>query len=74
MSQSLGRLGRHGEPSPERMADLVRSLAAVMRQTSVSELDLNYGSVSIRLRRPAPSTSGESELAACAVVAGLILN
>jgi acetyl-CoA carboxylase biotin carboxyl carrier protein len=41
-----------GEPSPERVAELVRSLATVMQQSDVTELDLNLGSVAIRLRRP----------------------
>jgi acetyl-CoA carboxylase biotin carboxyl carrier protein len=41
-----------GQPTPERVADLVRSLATVMRQSGVTELDLNLGSVEIRLRRP----------------------
>jgi len=39
-------------PSPERIAELVRQLASVMRQSAVSELDLDFGSVAIRLRRP----------------------
>jgi acetyl-CoA carboxylase biotin carboxyl carrier protein len=41
-------------PSPERLAELVQSLASVMCKSAVSELDLNYGSVTIRLRRPIP--------------------
>jgi acetyl-CoA carboxylase biotin carboxyl carrier protein len=40
-------------PSPERVAELVDSLASVMRQSDVTELDLDLGEVSIRLRRPA---------------------
>ena len=39
-------------PAPERVADLVQSLAAVMRQSSITELDLDLGDVSVRLRRP----------------------
>jgi acetyl-CoA carboxylase biotin carboxyl carrier protein len=31
---------------------LVRSLATVMRQTAITELDVELGSVSVRLRRP----------------------
>jgi acetyl-CoA carboxylase biotin carboxyl carrier protein len=41
-----------GAPSPERVAELVRSLASVMRQSDVTELDLEMGSVVVRLRRP----------------------
>jgi acetyl-CoA carboxylase biotin carboxyl carrier protein len=41
-------------PSPERVADLIRSLANVMRQSSITELDLDVGPMSVRLRRPAP--------------------
>jgi acetyl-CoA carboxylase biotin carboxyl carrier protein len=39
-------------PSPERIADLVQSLATVMRQSDVTELDLELGLVTLRLRRP----------------------
>ena len=38
--------------SPERIADLVRSLVDVMRDACVTELDLTFGAVSVRLRRP----------------------
>ena len=41
-------------PAPERVADLIRSLANVMRQSSITELDLDVGPMSVRLRRPAP--------------------
>jgi acetyl-CoA carboxylase biotin carboxyl carrier protein len=47
-----GGLVEAGSPSPERVADLVRSLAAVMRQSDVTELDLELGSLTLRLRRP----------------------
>ncbi len=40
-------------PAPERVADLIRSLASVMRQSSITELDLDVGPMSVRLRRPA---------------------
>jgi acetyl-CoA carboxylase biotin carboxyl carrier protein len=40
------------EPSPERVAEMVRSLAAVMHQSNVTELDLALGALSVRLRRP----------------------
>ncbi len=40
------------EQSPDQVAELVRSFAAVMRQAEVTELDVELGSVSIRLRRP----------------------
>jgi acetyl-CoA carboxylase biotin carboxyl carrier protein len=46
--------------APEQVADLVQSLAAVMRQSSITELDLDLGDVSVRLRRPTPEhDSGE---------------
>ena len=38
--------------SPERIAALVRSLVDVMQESCVSELDLTFGAVSVRLRRP----------------------
>jgi len=47
-----------GPPDPERVADLVQSLATVMRQSSITELDLDLGEVSVRLRRPAPDHDG----------------
>ena len=40
-------------PAPERVADLVQSLATVMRQSSITELDVDLGDVTVRLRRPA---------------------
>jgi acetyl-CoA carboxylase biotin carboxyl carrier protein len=46
-------------PAPERVADLVQSLATVMRQSSITELDLDLGDVSVRLRRPAPDRDGD---------------
>src|ERR687894_1202552 len=45
-------------PAPEQVADLVQSLAAVMRQSSITELDLDLGDVSLRLRRPASDHDG----------------
>jgi acetyl-CoA carboxylase biotin carboxyl carrier protein len=45
-------------PDPERVADLVQSLATVMRQSAITELDLDLGDVSVRLRRPAPDHDG----------------
>jgi acetyl-CoA carboxylase biotin carboxyl carrier protein len=45
-------------PAPERVADLVQSLAAVMRQSSITELDLDLGDVSVRLRRPTSNHDG----------------
>ena len=39
--------------SPERVADLIESLATVMCQSGVTELDLELGDISIRLRKPA---------------------
>ncbi len=52
MAQS-GNGSERGSPAPERVADLVRSLANVMRQSSITELDLDVGRMSVRLRRPA---------------------
>ncbi len=49
-------------PAPERVADLVQSLAAVMRQSSITELDLDLGDVSVRLRRPTSNHDGGGEL------------
>jgi acetyl-CoA carboxylase biotin carboxyl carrier protein len=48
-------------PTPERIADLVQSLATVMRQSSITELDLDLGDVSVRLRRP-PSNQDGAEM------------
>jgi acetyl-CoA carboxylase biotin carboxyl carrier protein len=45
-------------PAPERVADLVQSLATVMRQSSITELDLDLGDVSLRLRRPTSNHDG----------------
>jgi acetyl-CoA carboxylase biotin carboxyl carrier protein len=45
-------------PAPERVADLVQSLAAVMSQSSITELDLDLGNVSVRLRRPTSNSDG----------------
>ena len=52
MAQS-GNGAEPAPPAPERVADLVRSLASVMRQSSITELDLDVGPMSVRLRRPA---------------------
>jgi acetyl-CoA carboxylase biotin carboxyl carrier protein len=49
-------------PAPERIADLVRSLAMVMRQSSITELDLDLGDVSLRLRRPTSDRDGGGEM------------
>ena len=38
-------------PSTEGVAELVKSLAAAMRQSDISELDLEAGALSVRLRR-----------------------
>lgn len=48
-------------PAPERVADLVRSLATVMRQSSITELDLDMGLISVRLRRPASDLGSGGE-------------
>lgn len=39
-------------PTPEHVSELVRSLALVMREAAVTELDVELGQLSIRLRRP----------------------
>lgn len=51
-----------GSPDPEQVADLVQSLATVMRQSSITELDVDLGEVSVRLRRPAPDNNGGAEM------------
>ncbi len=43
--------GYDASPSPERVADLVRALAGVMREDSVTELDLELGALTLRMRR-----------------------
>ena len=48
-------------PAPERVADLVRSLASVMRQSSITELDLDVGPMSVRLRRPGVDFDGADQ-------------
>ncbi len=48
---------RAGAPSPERVARLVDSLAAVMHQAQVTELDLELGPLSLRMRRPTGTPS-----------------
>jgi acetyl-CoA carboxylase biotin carboxyl carrier protein len=40
----------------------VQSLAAVMRQSSITELDLDLGDVSVRLRRPTSDHDGGGEM------------
>ncbi len=39
-------------PPPEKVAELVKSLALVMQRASMTELDIAVGSLSVRLRRP----------------------
>jgi acetyl-CoA carboxylase biotin carboxyl carrier protein len=46
------RIPGESTPSPERVAELVKSLAVVMRQSNVTEIDLDLESVRLRLRRP----------------------
>jgi acetyl-CoA carboxylase biotin carboxyl carrier protein len=50
-------------PTPERVAELVRSLADVMRQSDVTELDLALGALNVRLRRPARADHPEPSMA-----------
>lgn len=38
--------------STDRVADLVRSLADVMRQSNITELDVDFAGLAIRLRKP----------------------
>ncbi len=44
--------------SAEGRAELVKSLASAMRQSDISELDLEAGSLSVRLRRVGGNGSG----------------
>ena len=46
------------------IADLVSSLAAVMQQSAVTELDVDLGSVTIRLRRPIAAVDDQPSLRA----------
>lgn len=41
----------HESTSPERVAEFVRSLTSVMQADDVTELDLSFGDITIRLRR-----------------------
>ena len=59
--------GHDASPSPERVADLVRALAGVMQQESVTELDLELGALTLRMRR----TAGASSPTPVSVVAGV---
>lgn len=47
------------DPTPERVAEMVRALSTVMQQSNVSELDLSLGALSVRLRRPALGSAAE---------------
>jgi biotin carboxyl carrier protein len=49
--------GHEAHPSPERVADLVRALAGVMQQDSVTELDLELGALTLRMRRAVSATA-----------------
>ena len=51
-----------GPSDSDRVADLVHSLATVMRQSAITELDLDLGDVSVRLRRPVPDHDGGGEM------------
>lgn len=57
--------GHDASPSPERVADLVRALAGVMQQDSVTELELELGALTLRMRRE----TGAPVYAAAPVVA-----
>ena len=58
----IGNGEEPGPPAPERVADLVRSLANVMRQSSITELDLEVGRMSVRMRRPAADFDGSGDV------------
>ena len=60
MAQS-GNGAEPSPPAPERVADLVRSLASVMCQSSITELDLDVGPMSVRMRRPAADFDGATQ-------------
>jgi acetyl-CoA carboxylase biotin carboxyl carrier protein len=57
--------GHDANPSPERVAELVRALAGVMQQDSVTELDLELGALTLRMRRAvgAPPTTSAPAVA-----------
>ena len=48
-------------PSPDQVAELVQSLAAVMCQSAISELDLEVGPLSLRLRRTGAVANVQNE-------------
>jgi acetyl-CoA carboxylase biotin carboxyl carrier protein len=60
MSGSEGGPGPDGQ-SAQEIAELVRSIATVMHQADVSELDLDVGSLKLRLRRPLSMSNGITE-------------
>ncbi len=60
MSGSGGGSGSDGQ-SAQDIAELVRSIATVMHQADVSELDLDVGSLKLRLRRPLSMSNGVTE-------------
>ncbi|MGH8574975.1 MAG: acetyl-CoA carboxylase biotin carboxyl carrier protein [Gammaproteobacteria bacterium] len=51
-------------PTTERVAALVRSLAVVMCESAVTELDLDLGSLTVRLRRPYRNGADETAMLA----------
>src|SRR4051812_38491886 len=60
MSASGGGASIEGESSRE-IAELVRSVATVMHQANVSELDLDMGTLKLRLRRASNTPSSHNE-------------
>ena len=52
-----GSHDRHPVPSPTEVESLVRGLIAMMRSGGMSELDVSFGDVSVRLRGGAPATA-----------------
>jgi len=60
MPDSEGGAGSDGQ-STRDIAELVRSVATVMHQAEVSELDLDVGSLKLRLRRPLGTSNSLTE-------------
>lgn len=52
-----GAHDRHHTPTPDEVESLVRDLISMMRSGGLSELDVAFGDVSVRLRGGAPAGS-----------------
>lgn len=48
--------------STDRVAELVRSLSDVMRQSNITELDVDFAGLSIRLRKPSRDEESASPI------------